>query len=94
MTRVRISDPTLLGGFADFLAQSGFLVEPEDADTLRLGLPLTPGPTRTEADIETLLAVWLEVGLRIWRDRCPESHVIVLAGGPAEESAAPAALAS
>jgi hypothetical protein len=78
MTRLRISDASLMEDFAQFLLRSGFVVEPEDADTVRLRLPLTPGPTRSAADIETLLDVWLVIGLRIWHDLWPDADVIVL----------------
>lgn len=94
MTRVRISDRSLVGDFAEFLERSGFVVEAEDGDTLRLRLPLTPGPGRREDDIEVLLAVWVEIGLRIWRDRSPDAEVIVLGDEPARAPAASPALAS
>ncbi len=96
MTRVRLSDPTLLDEFITFLARSGFVAEREDGDTLRLTLPLRPGPTRTQADIDVLLDVWLRIGMRIWGDLWPDSDVLVLADGdcPRELAAAPGALAS
>ena len=76
---VRLSDPTLLDEFVRFLARTGFVAKAEDADTVRVALPLKPGPTRTEADLRVLLVVWLDVGLRIWRDLWPDVDAIVLA---------------
>ena len=93
MTRVRISDASLAGDFADFLVGSGFVVEREDGETLRLRLPLTPGPGRRGDDIDVLLAVWVEIGLRIWRDIWPDAEVIVLPDEPAGEPAVQPALA-
>jgi hypothetical protein len=90
MKRMRISDPTLVGDFAEFLVGSGFVVEHDDAETLRVRLPLTPGPTRSEDDIAVLLGVWIEIGLRIWHDVWPDADVIVLADEPARASAPPA----
>jgi hypothetical protein len=77
--RVRLSDPTLMDEFVEFLGRTGFAVEAEDADTVRVALPLSPGPNRTEADLGVLLAVWLDIGLRIWRDLWPDVDAIVLA---------------
>ncbi|MDQ3867900.1 MAG: hypothetical protein M3304_13895 [Actinomycetota bacterium] len=94
MTRVRISDASFADEFAEFLVRSGFVVERGDGATFRLRLPLTPGPARREEDIDVLLAVWVEIGLRIWRDMRPDSEVIVLSDEPALELAVPPALAS
>ncbi len=94
MTRVRISDRSRAADFAEFLERSGFVVEREDGDTLRLRLPLTPGPGRREDDIDVLLAVWVEIGLRIWRDMSPDAKVTVLAAETVREAAVPPALAS
>ncbi len=94
MKGVRISDPSLAGDFAEFLVGSGFVVEREDDDTFRLGLPLTPGAARSQEDIDVLLAVWLEIGLRIWRSLWPDADVIVLADDRVRESTTPPALAS
>ncbi len=76
--RLRLSDPTLLDEFVRFLGRTGFVAEVEDADTVRVALPLTPGPTRTEADLRVLLTVWLDIGLRIWHDLWPDADAIVL----------------
>jgi hypothetical protein len=88
LMRVRLSDPTLMDEFVEFLGHTGFSVEVADGDTVRLTLPLTPGPNRTESDLRVLLAVWLDIGLRIWRDLWPDVDAIVLAEPePVERSA-------
>ncbi len=94
MTRVRISDGSFADEFAEFLVRSGFVVERGDGDTFSLRLPLTPGPARREEDIAVLLAVWVEIGLRIWRDMRPDAEVIVLSNQPARERVVRPALAS
>ncbi|MBD0290707.1 MAG: hypothetical protein ICV74_05575 [Thermoleophilia bacterium] len=75
---VRVSDAALVGEFHDFLTRSGFRVEERDGDCLRLALPLTPGRERTQKDLDTLLEVWLAIGLRIWKDLWPAADVIML----------------
>ncbi|MBD0317985.1 MAG: hypothetical protein ICV71_05620 [Thermoleophilia bacterium] len=75
---VRISDAALVGEFHDFLVRSGFVVEERDGDCLRLALPLTPGRERTQEDLDTLLTVWLGIGLRIWKDLRPDVDVVPL----------------
>jgi hypothetical protein len=77
--RVRLSDPTLMDEFVEFLCRTGFVAEAAGDDTVRVVLPLNPGPTRTETDLRVLLRVWLDVALRIWRDLWPDVDAIVLA---------------
>ena len=81
MARVRLSDPAFMEEFVEFLARSGFVVSADGPDTVGLALPLTPGLARTQADIDVLLGVWLELALRIWNDLRPGAGALALAEG-------------
>ena len=76
--RVRLSDPTLIEEFIDFLWRSGFVAEQEGADVVAVSVPVTPNGRWRKGDADMFLTVWLEIGLRVWKELWPDSDAIVL----------------
>lgn len=64
--RVRLTDPTQLEDFLDFIWRSGFIGEVDDPDVVGVTLPYALGEGRTAADGEMFLGVWLGIGVRVW----------------------------
>lgn len=77
--RVRLSDPTLVEEFLDFLWRSGFVAELDGPDSVRVSMPMTAVGDRTPADIELFLSVWLNISLRVWRDLWPDTDAVLVA---------------
>jgi hypothetical protein len=77
--RVRLTNPTQLEDFLDFIWGSGFIGVVEGPDVLSVSLPYSLGNGRTAADGELFLSLWLGVGIRVWNDLSPEGQAFVLA---------------
>ena len=86
--RVRLSDPTLVEEFLEFLWQSGFIAALEAPDMVKVSIPMAVPGDRTPADVELFLSVWLNVSVRVWKELWPDIDAMVIA----EPAAAPRAL--
>ena len=77
--RVRLSDPTLIDEFLEFLQHSGFLAELSGPDTVAVSLPVTVAGSRSPEDMELFLNVWASISVRVWKDLWPDTDALVLA---------------
>jgi hypothetical protein len=78
--RVRLTDPTQLEDFLDFIWSSGFIGEVEAPDGVRVSLPYALSGDRTAADGEVFLSVWLGIALRVWNGLSPDGEAFLLEG--------------
>jgi hypothetical protein len=76
--RVRLTDPTQLEDFLDFVWSSGFIAEVEEPDLVRISLPYVLSRGRTAADGDLFLSLWLGVAVRVWNELCPEGEAVLL----------------
>jgi hypothetical protein len=76
--RVRLTDPTQLEDFLDFIWSSGFIAEVEAPDAVRVTLPYALSEGRTIADAEVFLSLWLGIGVRVWNELAAEGEAVVL----------------
>ena len=77
--RLRLSDPTLMNEFLEFLADSGFVPEREAADIVCVSIPVRLGRDRAPADDDFFLSIWTKIGLRVWNELWPEAEAVALA---------------
>jgi hypothetical protein len=76
--RVRLTDPTQLEDFLDFIWRSGFIAEVQGPDVVRASLPYALTEERTAADADLFLSLWLGIGIRVWNGLSPDSEAFVL----------------
>jgi hypothetical protein len=76
--RVRLSDPTLIEEFLEFLWRSGFIAELDGPDIVKVSLPMPVADDATSADVELFLGVWLNVSVRVWRHLWPDADATVI----------------
>jgi hypothetical protein len=89
--RLRLSDPTLIEEFLEFLWRSGFIAELDAPDAVKVSLPMAVADDRTPADVELFLGVWVNVSVRVWKDLWPHADVAVVVEAKPARPAVPGA---